>query len=109
MLDWAAPGLDKAKGYAGGGGHRSKGKVRTQGMTKGSKMILTQDILERGRSQRGGWNRLQFKLIGISWPPVKGWVGVVIGQEYPDEVIKDFLRAKDKPHYKSGYDPKESF
>jgi hypothetical protein len=37
-------------------------------------MVLTRQMVLRGRGPRGGWTRKQLALIGVSWPPPKGWL-----------------------------------
>ena len=65
-------------------------------------MILTNEILEQGKSHRGGWSGKQWRLIGITTNKCKGWKRRLIGKEFPDEVIKEFLSLKDS-HLKSGF------
>lgn len=40
---------------------------------------VTQELIERGQSGMGGWNREQLKLIGVPWPPIRGWRHMAIG------------------------------
>lgn len=35
--------------------------------------IPTEDEIEAGKSQRGGWTRAQLAEWGVPWPPPKGW------------------------------------
>lgn len=58
-------------------------------------MLLTHEILNSGMSTNGGWNKEQFSLIGIPWPPQKGWKSSVIMKNFPDETINLFLYFKD--------------
>ncbi len=59
-------------------------------------MILTNDLIVLGMSRRGGWSEEQFALLGIKWPPRRGWKYRVIGLDYPKETIDQFLALKDK-------------
>lgn len=34
---------------------------------------ITQELIRRGESGAGGWNREQLRLIGVPWPPKHGW------------------------------------
>lgn len=36
-------------------------------------MKITEELLQRGKSSRGGWTKEQFAIIGIYWPPIFGW------------------------------------
>ena len=37
------------------------------------------DFFERGRSAAGGWSAKQLAVLGIKWPPRKGWLRGMIG------------------------------
>lgn len=56
---------------------------------------FTREVLEKGRSTRGGWSKAQLALLGIEWPPRKGWPQQVQGRHFPREVLQQFeaLRA----------------
>lgn len=41
--------------------------------TDHSSTVDIQTTLAAGISERGAWNRAQLALIGVSWPPLKGW------------------------------------
>lgn len=43
----------------------------------------------------GGWSKSQLQLIGVPWPPLKGWKYRVIGTEIPTWKIKIFIGLKD--------------
>jgi len=57
-------------------------------------MILSKEIIEKGKSERGGWNRYQLGLLGIPWPPVRGWQGTIIGRDFPEQAIRNFLHSR---------------
>jgi len=42
---------------------------------------------------RTSWTAAQLKLIGVSWPPVGGWKGDVLGMLITSEVAGAFARA----------------
>lgn len=52
--------------------------------------------IERGRSRTGGWSKEQLALIGVSWPPEKGWKKRVARMDIPAETIERFIQLKDK-------------
>ena len=31
------------------------------------------ETIAQGRSDKGGWNKPQLALIGVTWPPIRGW------------------------------------
>jgi hypothetical protein len=41
---------------------------------------VTQDLLDRGKSPRGGWNRGQLAALGVAWPPPAGWQKLLCGR-----------------------------
>ncbi len=42
-------------------------------------MKITNDLLERAKTTRGGWTMRQMDFIGVKWPPMKGWKLRVLG------------------------------
>lgn len=53
-------------------------------------------MIQDGRSRRGGWSERQFVLLGVPYPPQKGWRKTILGKEFKEEVIKEFLKLKDR-------------
>ncbi len=53
-------------------------------------MVVTEELLERGKSIRGGWSREQFHVLGIDFPPSKGWKKSILG-EYISEIDANFF------------------
>lgn len=56
-------------------------------------MKLTRQLIDQGKSARGGWNAKQLAVLGIAWPPLKGWPARLEGQEISDEQYQQFLQA----------------
>lgn len=56
---------------------------------------LTHAIIEEGKSKNGGWSEKQLMLIGVSWPPIKGWKSRSVGREVASRKIIEFLALKD--------------
>ena len=44
-------------------------------------MQITAELLERGKSDRGGWTREQLHIVGVDWPPRPGWQSKVVGKQ----------------------------
>ena len=48
-------------------------------------MKITIELIEAGRSERGGWTKQQLALLGVTWPkgksPRHGWQQEIIGHE----------------------------
>lgn len=57
--------------------------------------LLTSAILDAGRSSNGGWNKKQFEVLGLSWPPCTGWKHASVNNLYSKEEIELFLAYKD--------------
>jgi hypothetical protein len=58
-------------------------------------VILTDEILEKGRSANGGYSRRQLELFGIVGFP-SGWKKALVGQSASVEVVERYLMLKDK-------------
>jgi len=55
---------------------------------------VTAEMLKQGRSKTGGWSAEQFALLGIIWPPEKGWKSWAIGRRISSEAAKKFVELK---------------
>ncbi len=55
-------------------------------------ITLTNELIEQGSTSAltGSWTKVQLALIGVSWPPEKGWKQYVIGREFSEETIARF-------------------
>lgn len=57
-------------------------------------MILSKQAIDQGRSDRGGLNREQLAILGVSWPPKHGWERRIIGKEISVREYDEFLRLQ---------------
>jgi hypothetical protein len=57
-------------------------------------MKITREFLDAGRSERGGWLKAQLAILGVSWPPMRGWPARVLGKEIPDSAAERFVALK---------------
>lgn len=49
-------------------------------MAKGAHMTyLTRELLKNGMCKQAGISRAQLRLIGLDWPPKKGWMDAMVG------------------------------
>ena len=56
---------------------------------------VTNDLLRRGQSGAGGWNRQQLRLLGIEhWPPPDGWQRKVLGRPITPEDVERFIALR---------------
>lgn len=65
-------------------------------------MILSSDLLHSASTSDSGhgFNWTQLKLLGVSWPPHKGWLSALVGQEVNDrtwELVMRLRYARTKP------------
>jgi hypothetical protein len=57
---------------------------------------VTQDLIQQGRSDAGGWSRAQMALIGVAWPPVSGWRLMAVDRAISDDDARKFVALKDR-------------
>lgn len=57
-------------------------------------VVVTNQFIESGMSDVGGWTRKQIQALGIAWPPREGWKQRLEGVEIPDEDAARFLELK---------------
>jgi len=57
---------------------------------------ITEEFLVSGLSMRGGYSRRQLELLGVSWPPQKGWKLTVMDRAISDEVAEEFVALSDR-------------
>jgi hypothetical protein len=55
-------------------------------------MIVTKKWINDHKSKNSGFSKSQLNALGISWPPVKGWVDKIVGKEITEEQRKTFER-----------------
>ena len=56
------------------------------------KVIVTDKLITRGQSLRGGWSKAQFAILGFDWPPKPGWRRMAIGREIDEDKAAEFVR-----------------
>lgn len=57
---------------------------------------VTEELIEQGKSSNGGWSMGQLALLGVPWPPQRGWKAQVIGKTIRSEDAAEFARLKDQ-------------
>jgi hypothetical protein len=55
---------------------------------------VTRDLLDAGRSDKGGWSAAQLALLGVNWPPLKGWGQSVLGKLLSPEDAQKFIALR---------------
>jgi len=63
----------------------------------GKSMFVTATAahVEAGQSRNGGWSEDQLCLLGVEWPPPKGWKAFVVGRRLPGTTLAAFIRLRD--------------
>ena len=57
-------------------------------------MIITHQLIESGMSDMGGWSRNQLALIGVPWPPKRGWKSRIVGNDISDSSAARFVAMR---------------
>lgn len=55
------------------------------------KIRLTEELLVAGESDKGAFNKKQFKALGIGWPPKSGWKQRLVGSVINKDDYEEFL------------------
>lgn len=63
-------------------------------MESSGKVLLTKQMIEEGISSKGGYNKKQLEILGVEWPPQKGWKSALIGTMISKKQYQNFLNAK---------------
>jgi hypothetical protein len=58
---------------------------------------ITDEWLVTHATTEMGWTKAQLAVMGIAWPPVKGWKRSLIGKQITDDEKRRFESAKKKP------------
>lgn len=63
-------------------------------------MILTYHHLHCMETPRGAFNRAQLEVLGVAWPPKRGWLKNLIGTTLPDEKWELVLKLSQMGDYR---------
>lgn len=67
---------------------------------------ITESLIESGKSDNGAWSMDQLAIIGVEWPPLKGWKKQVVGKHINDNDAERFVKIKNL-HLKNQHDQKQ--
>lgn len=56
-------------------------------------MKLTKKQILECRSPAGGWTKKQLAILGIEWPPEKGWMWRAVAKDITAEEYQTFKRS----------------
>src|SRR5690554_738103 len=60
-------------------------------------MIITEDFIEDGATNKIGISKAQFALLGVEYPPPKGWKKWILGKYISQESAEKYLACKGIP------------
>ena len=65
-------------------------------------MLITTEsldaLLKAGKSPKGAWNKRQMEVLGVQWPPRKGWKARLIGTELSTVAAQNFVDLRTRPN-----------
>ena len=62
------------------------------------KILLTKERLYRGGTSGCGFNRFQLEVLGVEYPPRKGWIRRLVGTEMTLEQYAKFVSLQGATH-----------
>lgn len=60
------------------------------------KILVTEEIWQKGLSRNGGVSSRQAKLFGVTIRNNKGWKREIIGHWFPKDIIDKYISLKDR-------------
>jgi hypothetical protein len=54
-------------------------------------LVITDEFLEQNKTERGGWTKAQLAILGVAWPPARGWKWTAIGKTISDDDARRFV------------------
>lgn len=61
-----------------------------------NKIVITESLLNAGKSINGSWSQEQLQWLGVPWPLASGWRRRLIGTEVTQANYEEFLGLKNK-------------
>ncbi len=58
--------------------------------------IITHELIEAGANSNA-YNKKQLAILGVKWPPKKGWKKKLIGKFISDSSLQDFYLLRKTP------------
>lgn len=56
-------------------------------------MIVTNEILEKGKSNNNGWSLAQLRLFRV-YEMKNGWKSLIIGKDFPEDTVNEFYEIR---------------
>jgi hypothetical protein len=60
-------------------------------MNETEMVTITDDLIEGGKSAVGGYSKAQLALLGVTWPPLRGWKKGIVGKQITKDAATRFL------------------
>jgi hypothetical protein len=57
-------------------------------------ITITREFIHSHKTEAGGWTRDQLNVLGVEWPPKKGWLSGSVGKEITEEEARRFAMKK---------------
>lgn len=57
-------------------------------------VIINKEFIKLGENGNGGWNKKQLAIVGITWPPFKGWIDSLENKVISYEDAVKFIELK---------------
>ncbi len=64
------------------------------------RVILTYEMIHSAKNGSGGWNKRQLAVLGVKWPPRKGWLIELCGEEISEREYARFCALRREPKLK---------
>lgn len=55
-------------------------------------MLITREWIKKHGTGENGWTRKQLVVLGVQWPPEKGWLSTLVGRWIDADVAQAFER-----------------
>lgn len=65
-------------------------------------MKITSSFIDKNKTKNGGWTKRQLEILGVSWPPQKGWKSKTLGLILTDFEVKEFQNISRKTFEENG-------
>lgn len=56
-------------------------------------MIVTREFILKHQTANGAWTRAQLNALGVSWPPINGWLRALVGTTITQQQADAFIQG----------------
>ena len=54
------------------------------------RVTLTPDLIQLAKTRNGGFTRAQLTILGVAWPPPRGWRRAIVGRRISQSELESF-------------------